>query len=88
MYLIRHVDEPAHRRLLSTRDGHAPDRLAAPLAARPAAHPLDPRGAPGSDHAPGDEGDDDEGAPGAGEDQAGGLILVSLHPTLVVPTSR
>src|SRR5438046_3921716 len=52
-------------------------RLATPLAPRPASDPLDPRGAPGSGHALGDEADSARGGQGEGEDPARGMVLLT-----------
>ena len=66
-------------------------RLATPLAPRPASDPLDPRGAPGSGHALGDEADSARGSQGEGEDPACGMVLLTpprrrpdLEPTLSI----
>ena len=70
-------------------------RLATPLAPRPASDPLDPRGAPGSGHALGDEADSARGGQGEGEDPVRGMVLLTPprrrpdpEPTLVVEAGR
>src|SRR5207244_9043659 len=63
--ICRQIAPPSASRHVDRDDRPRP---LAPLAPHRAPDPLDPRGAQGPDHAPGDEGDSDEGAPSARED--------------------